>query len=32
VPLKNRNHILLESESAWQHPLTEVRAFLGACD
>jgi pimeloyl-ACP methyl ester carboxylesterase/DNA-binding CsgD family transcriptional regulator len=28
VPLESRNHILLETEAAWQHFLSEVRAFL----
>jgi pimeloyl-ACP methyl ester carboxylesterase/DNA-binding CsgD family transcriptional regulator len=30
VPLESRNHILLESEPAWQSWLKEVRAFLPA--
>jgi pimeloyl-ACP methyl ester carboxylesterase len=29
VPLDSRNHILLESEPAWQRFLSEVRQFLG---
>jgi pimeloyl-ACP methyl ester carboxylesterase len=29
VPLEGRNHILLESESAWPTFLSEVRRFLG---
>jgi pimeloyl-ACP methyl ester carboxylesterase/DNA-binding CsgD family transcriptional regulator len=28
VPLESRNHILLETEAAWKHFLSEVRAFL----
>ncbi|MGZ8981939.1 MAG: alpha/beta fold hydrolase [Burkholderiaceae bacterium] len=28
VPLESRNHVLLESEPAWQDFLAEVRAFL----
>jgi hypothetical protein len=28
VPLESKNHILLESEPAWLHFLTEVNAFL----
>jgi DNA-binding CsgD family transcriptional regulator len=28
VPLDSRNHVLLESEPAWAHFVTEVRAFL----
>lgn len=30
VPLDSRNHILLESESAWHRFVREVRAFLAA--
>jgi len=30
VPLDSKNHILLESEPAWQVFLSEVRRFLGA--
>jgi DNA-binding CsgD family transcriptional regulator len=29
VALESRNHLLLETEPAWQVFLTEVRAFLG---
>jgi len=29
VPLDSNNHILLSTERAWQHFLTEVRDFLG---
>ncbi|HKU98551.1 MAG TPA: alpha/beta fold hydrolase [Vineibacter sp.] len=32
VPLEGRNHILLESEPAWQRFVTEVRSFLDAPD
>ena len=28
VPIDSRNHLLLESEPAWQHWIDEVRAFL----
>jgi DNA-binding CsgD family transcriptional regulator len=28
VPLESRNHILLETEAAWKHFLSEVRTFL----
>ncbi|HEX6622614.1 MAG TPA: alpha/beta fold hydrolase, partial [Pyrinomonadaceae bacterium] len=30
VPLESNNHVLLESEPAWRHFLTEVRDFIGA--
>ncbi len=30
VPLDSRNHVLLKSEPAWQHFLTEVRTFLAS--
>jgi len=30
VPLESRNHVLLESDSAWPRFLAETRAFLGA--
>lgn len=30
VPLESRNHVLLESEPAWERMLEEMRAFLGA--
>lgn len=29
VPLKSKNHILLQTETAWEQFLGEVRAFLG---
>jgi pimeloyl-ACP methyl ester carboxylesterase/DNA-binding CsgD family transcriptional regulator len=29
VPLDSKNHVLLESEPAWQHFLAEIRTFLG---
>lgn len=29
VPLESDNHVLLETEPAWGHFLTELRAFLG---
>ncbi len=29
VPLESRNHLLLESEPAWQTCLSEIRNFLG---
>jgi pimeloyl-ACP methyl ester carboxylesterase/DNA-binding CsgD family transcriptional regulator len=29
VPLDSKNHVLLESEPAWQHFLAEIRSFLG---
>ena len=29
VPLKSRNHLLIESEPAWQTCLSEIRKFLG---
>ncbi len=28
VPIDSRNHLLLESETGWQHWIDEVRAFL----
>jgi hypothetical protein len=30
VPLESRNHVLLESEPAWERMLEETRLFLGA--
>jgi pimeloyl-ACP methyl ester carboxylesterase len=30
VPLQSNNHILLESEPAWERFLAEVRAFLAS--
>jgi len=30
VPLDSRNHILIESEPAWERFITEVREFLDA--
>jgi pimeloyl-ACP methyl ester carboxylesterase len=30
VPLESRNHILLESEPAWERFVSELRAFLAA--
>lgn len=32
VPLDSRNHVLLESEPAWEQLLEETRAFLGVAD
>ena len=29
VPLESRNHLLIESEPAWQTCLSEIRRFLG---
>jgi class 3 adenylate cyclase/pimeloyl-ACP methyl ester carboxylesterase len=30
VPLEGRNHVILETEPAWEHFLTEARAFLAS--
>jgi pimeloyl-ACP methyl ester carboxylesterase/DNA-binding CsgD family transcriptional regulator len=32
VPLDSRNHVLLKTEPAWQHFLTELRGFLASPD
>jgi pimeloyl-ACP methyl ester carboxylesterase/DNA-binding CsgD family transcriptional regulator len=32
VPLESRNHILLESEPAWQHFINEIEEFLPASE
>ena len=32
VELESKNHVLIESEPAWRRFLSEVRAFIGACN